>query len=281
MKSSNFGSIPNERIPFLLVNMVRVLSQNMYLRPGLIQHRHGDNKRARFLKLLSLLPQYDVVCLQEMWYRRADLLIYAAKVGLPYYAVSPKSLKTDGGLVILSRYPMVEKRFFLFKNGIFPDTMIRKGALAVRIVIGNSNLRVINLHAQSSYKKIDPDAHRVQLTQLRATLKWAGLQPHTLVLGDFNLDGMQHDLSPIFVHYKNAVPSTPTSLITFLNDKEIMSTAGMCKQCKARLTTGMQTVPMQLDHAWITPDLKVSAFKTRSYPLLSDHAGLDFKIVSA
>ena len=259
--------------------MVRVLSQNMYLRPGLIQHRHGDNKRVRFLKLLAILPQYDVVCLQEMWYRRADLIIHAARAGLPYYAVSPKSLKTDGGLVILSRYPMLQKRFFLFRNGIFPDTMIRKGALAVRIVIGGSSLRIINLHAQSSYKKIDPDAHKVQLTQLRATLLWAGYEPHTLVLGDFNLDGMQHDLSPIFAHYVNAVPHTPTTLITFLNDKEVMSTASMCPKCKARLTTGMQTVPMQLDHAWVTPDLKVSAAKTRSSPVLSDHAGLDFKIV--
>lgn len=258
--------------------MVRVLSQNMYLRPGLIQHRHGDNKRARFLKLLAILPQYDVVCLQEMWYRRADLLIHAARLGLPYYAVSPKSLKTDGGLVILSRYPMLQKRFLLYRHGIFPDTMIRKGALAVKIMIGSATLRIINLHAQSSYRMIDPDAHKVQLTQLRATLKWAGHEPHTVVLGDFNLDGMQHDLAPIFVNYSNAVPYTSTTLITFLNDKEIMSTVGMCLKCKARLSTGMHTVPMQLDHAWVTPDLKVSAFKTRSYPVLSDHFGLDFKI---
>lgn len=258
--------------------MVRVLSQNMYLRPGLIQHRHGDNKRARFVQLLSILTQYDVVCLQEMWYHRADLIKYAARAGLPYYAVSPKTMKTDGGLVILSRYPMIQKRFFLFKNGIFPDTMIRKGALAVRIMIGSATLRIINLHAQSSYKMIDPDAHKVQLTQLRATLKWAGHEPHTVVVGDFNLDGMQHDLGPIFFNYVNAVPRTPTSLITFLNDKEVMSTVGMCLKCKARLSTGMHTVPMQLDHAWVTPDLKVSAFKTRSYPVLSDHEGLDVKI---
>lgn len=260
--------------------MVRVLSQNMYLRPGLIQHRHGDDKRARFIKLLSILPQYDVICLQEMWYHRADLIMHAARVGLPYYAVSPKSMKTDGGLVILSRYPMVQKRFFLFKNGIFPDTMIRKGALAVKIMIGSGTLRIINLHAQSSYKRIDPAAHKVQLAQLRATLKWAGQEPHTIVLGDFNLDGIEHDLSPIFPMYANAAPRTPTSLITFLNDKEVMSTVSMCPKCKARLSTGMQTVPMQLDHAWVTKDLKVSGFKTRSYPVISDHAGLDFKIVS-
>lgn len=215
-----------------------------------------------------------------MWYHRADLIMHAARVGLPYYAVSPKSMKTDGGLVILSRYPMVQKRFFLFKNGIFPDTMIRKGALAVKIMIGSGTLRIINLHAQSSYKRIDPAAHKVQLAQLRATLKWAGQEPHTIVLGDFNLDGIEHDLSPIFPMYANAAPRTPTSLITFLNDKEVMSTVSMCPKCKARLSTGMQTVPMQLDHAWVTKDLKVSGFKTRSYPVISDHAGLDFKIVS-
>ena len=260
-----------------MTTRLRVLSQNMYLRPGLIQHRHGDNKTARLRNLFAILHEYDVVCLQEMWYGRTALIAHAAQVGLLYYATFSKSVKTDGGLITLSRFPLTQKRCFLFKHGIFPDTMIRKGALSVLV---NNSIRVINLHAQSAYMQNDSKAHRVQLAQLRATLKWAKREPQTIVLGDFNLDGLQHNLSPIFKHYVNAVPpGLPTSVVTFYkeNGKEVMSTLMMCAKCRARFCkTNMLNRHMQLDHAWLTSDLTVLKCQTRPMPILSDHAGLHF-----
>ena len=60
----------------------------------------------------------------------------------------------DGGLVILSKYPIVKVRKFNFdsKSSSY-DSLVHKGFLNALIQIGNKKISIYNLHNQSFYQK--------------------------------------------------------------------------------------------------------------------------------
>ncbi|KAI8846104.1 hypothetical protein BC829DRAFT_399246 [Chytridium lagenaria] len=75
---------------------------------------------------MQTLERFDVVCLQEMFSsgssRMSKLLVQAKKAGFDFYCCSPtKSMlnsAVDGGLVILSRFPIVKTEKTTFKKGV-------------------------------------------------------------------------------------------------------------------------------------------------------------------
>jgi hypothetical protein len=94
-------------------NGVNILAYNIFLRPPLVKNNESDHKDARLKEFIKLLPQFDIICLQEMFgflnKRKHKLIRCAAKAGFLYYAdsVSPSfftSFVVDGGLLVLSRY---------------------------------------------------------------------------------------------------------------------------------------------------------------------------------
>jgi hypothetical protein len=93
---------------------IRVLTYNLYLRPPLINSNGNDWKNERLHEFIKLLPEYDVVCLQEVFAlgsRRQDNLVKAARQqGFHVVKCIPPpflSLKfIDAGVLILSRFPV-------------------------------------------------------------------------------------------------------------------------------------------------------------------------------
>ncbi|ORY29897.1 hypothetical protein BCR33DRAFT_571763 [Rhizoclosmatium globosum] len=106
---------------------VRVLSYNIFLRPPGITNNTSDYKNARLSHFATaVLPGYDVVCLQEIYSsgstRMSKLLVQAKKYGFEYHVASPSkgilNTSVDGGLLILSRYPIVKTDKITYKRGI-------------------------------------------------------------------------------------------------------------------------------------------------------------------
>lgn len=70
------------------------------------------------------------------------MILEARKQGFLYYAVCEKPslwqmCTQDGGLLIISRYPIIESEFHGFKTpAILSDTLALKGCLYVKIDIG-------------------------------------------------------------------------------------------------------------------------------------------------
>jgi len=85
------------------------------------------------------------------------LISYAQKAGLIYHCVcDPPSLfsgyATDGGLLIVSRFPIVESEFDPYPYGVVSDALSYKGVLYAKIVIdGRHTLHLFNTHTQASY----------------------------------------------------------------------------------------------------------------------------------
>ncbi len=85
------------------------------------------------------------------------MISYAQKAGLIYHAVCDppgffSGYSTDGGLLIVSRFPILEAEFDPYPYGVESDALSYKGVLYAKILIGTKNiLHVFNTHTQASY----------------------------------------------------------------------------------------------------------------------------------
>lgn len=146
---------------------VRILSYNVFLRPPCISSDcNGDFKDERLdLIISSVLPAYDVVCLQEIFtrfnWRREKLIEAAKKLGYQYFSIPPdqpmKSLYfVNSGLLTLSKYPIADTSFLPFDHGSGVDRLAFKGILYSRLEIDpGSFLNLFNVHLQSHYHAAD------------------------------------------------------------------------------------------------------------------------------
>lgn len=71
------------------------------------------------------MENFDIISFQEIWYaqedpRKINFIKTLHKKGFQYFATSPVNIKkgcdNDGGLLIMSRYPIVESEFFHFEE---------------------------------------------------------------------------------------------------------------------------------------------------------------------
>ncbi|MFC7547685.1 endonuclease/exonuclease/phosphatase family protein [Plantactinospora sp. GCM10030261] len=152
--------------------------------------------RARLRALGAILDRerYDVVCLQEVMYRRnADLLRRLAR-SCPHHAYRGAVL-LHGGLVLLSRWPVRQHRWVRFPalRPIRPELLMRKGAQVATLGVPGGGLAVVNTHLSANldddwspenrYTRIE----RAELTRLAGALSTLDPALPVVVAGDFNL----------------------------------------------------------------------------------------------
>lgn len=195
---------------------IRVLTLNMFLRPPLVKNNECDYKDQRVQYLCrEIIDHYDVVCLQEVFStlntRRAQIISLASKKGFAYSCNSPspgffKAQVIDGGLLILSRFPILESDFMGFGNGMFPDIFSYKGILHARIQTPGKNINFFTLHTQATYPTDDLDKlelyRQVRREQLEHSEKFVmdkvGIyQEPFLILGDFNINAKSEEYSSL------------------------------------------------------------------------------------
>lgn len=163
--------------------VIRALTYNIFMRAPLpwFAHNNGDDKKdERLQRFAQLLEQYDVVCLQEIFgafsQRRDWLVDVAERVGFlethrSATSVRPRFL-VDGGLLILSRLPIVARASLTFDPGAHLDRLTAKGALYARLRCGAQGpfLHVCTTHFQSTYSEDGlhhaSGVRRAQLAQL-------------------------------------------------------------------------------------------------------------------
>jgi sphingomyelin phosphodiesterase len=91
------------------------------------------------------LADYDIICFQEIFdflnfNRRQKLITYAQKAGYFYHAVSDpapifSNAFIDGGLLTISRFPIIEQEFKSYDYGVLSDALSYKGVLFTKIKI--------------------------------------------------------------------------------------------------------------------------------------------------
>jgi endonuclease/exonuclease/phosphatase family metal-dependent hydrolase len=166
---------------------VRVLTLNALMR--------GD-VRARLRALGGILAgsDFDVVCLQEVVHRGSTALLRRTAPGLRYRA-STGAVQIAGGLVLLSRWPIVEYRFRRFRvtGPSRPEAFMRKGVQVARVHTPGGPLTVVNTHLsanrdddwspQNRYTRVAA----AELAEIAECIGAADPEAPMVVVGDFNV----------------------------------------------------------------------------------------------
>jgi endonuclease/exonuclease/phosphatase family metal-dependent hydrolase len=186
---------------------IKLLSYNIFLRPPPVKNNESDHKNDRLKEFAKVLKDYDVICLQEMFgflnKRKHKLINCANKSGFGYYAESPSpsffsTYVADGGLLVLSRFPIVTSEFHTHPYGILSDSLAQKGWLYSKIQIRDTALHLFSTHTQASYFGSDQIASVITRgDQFLEGQKFIDqcLRKHNhkdkdivLIVGDFNVD---------------------------------------------------------------------------------------------
>jgi sphingomyelin phosphodiesterase len=189
---------------------MRVLTYNVFLMSKNLYPNWGQDHRAAEIPKAPFFRGNDVVVLEEAFDNSAsDVLKSAAAGEYPYQtpvvgrsrsgwdatggAYSPTTPE-DGGVTMLSRWPIVHKEQYVYKDACGADWWSNKGFAYVVLNVNGTKVHVVATHAQST----DPgcgagEAASMRSRQFKAIDAFldaknipAGEQ--VMVAGDFNVD---------------------------------------------------------------------------------------------
>lgn len=179
---------------------VRLLSFNIFMLPLLEYPDRSSFKNERILEFVDrFLAKYDIVCLQELFAfgnrRRSSFLAVARSLGFPFSTAAPYGA-VDGGLVIVSRFPIREAAWCPYGLALRRDRLANKGILYAKVqVSGKQVIHLFNTHLQSSNEGTvkppasDSDMRIEQLKKLKLFVKEKAREKGCVVVaGDFNIN---------------------------------------------------------------------------------------------
>jgi len=185
-KTSGGIGLPSPRASMILSGSqswrpeVSVLTYNIFIRPDLPLSTSTEYQDIRLEMFAdNVLPHHDIVCLQELFHipmssRRRVLIDRAKSIGYFWHHHSSRnnalSPTIDGGLLILSKLPIVRTDFLNFSVAAFADWYATKGVLYCLVQCGPSPrhfMHVFCTHLQATYNKETKDvSERVRYDQV-------------------------------------------------------------------------------------------------------------------
>lgn len=169
-----------------------------------------------FDAVVDLFRQYSIVMLQECFDDSFDSITNIFHDFYIYRGTLQGINLMNSGLMILSKFPILETEFiqFLNFNKMTFDALSEKGFLSVVLDIDGKHVRVINTHLQScDFERFDPVALQ-QLDQLLRYVKINVNEKYFIIGGDFNID-----IQDLFEYYERLptihYPETPSIYTNF------------------------------------------------------------------
>ena len=161
-------------------DLIKILSFNIFCRPDVPMSSFTEYQDIRMkLFVKHVLPQYDIVSLQEMFHMpltsRRNRFIELAKSEGFYWShhtnrTSSLSPNIDGGLLILSRFPIVHTDTLHYSSSAFADWYASKGVLYCLVQCGPTRdhfMHVFTTHLQATYNEESrPVSEKVRSSQL-------------------------------------------------------------------------------------------------------------------
>ncbi|MFF9097985.1 sphingomyelin phosphodiesterase [Streptomyces sp. NPDC014802] len=189
---------------------LRVLTYNTFLMSRNLYPNWGQDHRAAAIAKASFFQGNDVVVLQEAFDNPAsDALKSAAAGAYPYQtpvvgrgkdgwdatggaysATTPE----DGGVTVLSKWPVLRKEQYVYRDACGADWWSNKGFAYVVLNVNGTKVHVVGTHAQSTDPGCDPgEAAALRSRQFKAIdafldAKNIPANEEVLVAGDMNVD---------------------------------------------------------------------------------------------
>ncbi|KAF9969366.1 hypothetical protein BGZ73_008297 [Actinomortierella ambigua] len=185
-----------------------VLSYNVYFLNEMFSN-WGQRTRAQLIADAPFMKNHDIVLLQECFdYDPKEILVNGLKTQYPFYTSVLGQSKSgwdsstgsysyavpnNGGVMIMSKWPILEKHQHVYKNGCGPDYWCNKGFVYVKLNVSGSTVHVFGTHAQSTdsscWFATPENTRSSQFAELRNYIKDKNIPANELVLmgGDFNV----------------------------------------------------------------------------------------------
>ncbi|QEV20920.1 sphingomyelin phosphodiesterase [Streptomyces alboniger] len=189
---------------------LKVLTYNTFLFSKTLYPNWGQDHRARAIPAADFFQGQDVVVLQEAFDNSSsEALLAGAKGRYPhqtpvmgrgrsgwdatggaYSSVTPE----DGGVTVLSKWPLVRKEQYVYKDACGADSHSNKGFVYAVLDVNGTRAHVVGTHAQST----DPGCGSGEAAATRAKqfkevdafldAKNIPAAEQVIVAGDFNVD---------------------------------------------------------------------------------------------
>lgn len=199
------SAAPAEATPSL-----KVLTYNTFLFSKTLYPNWGQDHRAAAIPATTFFQGKDVVVVQEAFDNSSsDALKQKAAAQYPYQtpvmgrsrdgwdatggsysAATPE----DGGVAVLSKWPVVRKEQYVYKDACGADWWSNKGFVYVVLNVNGTKVHVVGTHTQST----DPGCAAGEAAQMRSRqfkaidafldAKNIPASEQVLVAGDFNVD---------------------------------------------------------------------------------------------
>ena len=176
---------------------MKVLNYNTYMRPT-GYFKNGQKKRYKLM--VPYLSGYDVIALSELFDNNIrSKLINMLSGEYPYHSKvigSDSGIEQDGGLVILSKWPILIQTEVLYKkNCSGADCYSDKGVLYTKILKGEKVYNFFATHMQSGAYKNAIAKRKAQLNIIDKFIKSSNIlkSEPLILLGDLNIDSNETD----------------------------------------------------------------------------------------
>ncbi|MFC7259960.1 sphingomyelin phosphodiesterase [Streptomyces lutosisoli] len=189
---------------------MRVLTYNVFLMSQSLYPNWGQDHRAAEIPKTSFFRGNDVVVLQEAFDNSSsDALKSAAAGEYPYQTPIVGRSKSgwdatggayssttpeDGGVTVLSKWPILHKEQYVYKDACGADWWSNKGFAYVVLNVNGTKVHVVGTHAQSTDSGCGAgEAASMRSRQFKAIdafldAKNIPADEQVLVAGDFNVD---------------------------------------------------------------------------------------------
>lgn len=220
-----------------------VLTYNVFLMSKNLYPNWGQDHRASEIPKASFFQGKDVVVLQEAFDNGAsDALKSNASAQYPYQTPVVGRSKSgwdatggsyssttpeDGGVTILSKWPIVRKEQFVYKDACGADWWSNKGFAYVVLDVNGTKVHVVGTHAQSTDSGCAAgEAAEMRARQFRAVdafldAKNIPVTEQVIVAGDMNVDSRTPEYASMLANADLAGADTrtghPYSFDTALN----------------------------------------------------------------
>ncbi|MFG2696506.1 sphingomyelin phosphodiesterase [Kitasatospora sp. NPDC048407] len=194
----------------LTVAPLNVLTYNTFLMSTNLYPNWGQAYRAQAIAGADFFQGHDVVVLQEAFDNAtSDALVSKASAAYPYHtpvvgrstsgwdATSGSYSSTtpeDGGVALLSKWPILRKEQYVFKDACGSDWWSNKGFVYAQINVNGQRTHVVGTHLQSTDSGCSSgqaaDIRGKQLRAMKAFLdaKQIPASEPIVVAGDLNID---------------------------------------------------------------------------------------------
>ncbi|KAF8930553.1 hypothetical protein BGZ58_008174 [Dissophora ornata] len=133
---------------------ISVLTNNVYFMSETLYPNWGQRTRAQLIANSDYVKNHDVIVIEECWdsdpYPYQTPTVGQTKNGWDSTSGSYSSTSVEnGGVVILSKWPITQKQQFIYKNACGADWFANKGFAYVVLDYQGTNIHVFGTHLQS------------------------------------------------------------------------------------------------------------------------------------